>query len=204
MNSSRRNLLCMAGLTAVAASLPKAIPAAEAANPMKTMDCIATRRSVRAYKDQPVADADIQKILEMAMLAPSAANEQPWDFVVITDKTILGKVGDINHYAAYAANAPLAILLCLNESREKIKGMGILDMGMCAENLMLAAHALGIGSVFTGIYPEKDRMDAFAKLLNLPGEAQAIGLIVMGYPKINNTRVPSDRFNKSAIHYNKW
>lgn len=161
------------------------------------------RHSVRAYTEQPVSEEAIDQILRYAMMAPSAANEQPWEFVVIRERAMLEKIGAINHYASFAAKAPLAILLCLNEQKEKIRGMGILDMGICAENLMLAATGLGIGSVFTGVYPEKDRMDGFARLCKLPDYVKPIGLIVLGYPAITNHQSP-DRYNKAAIHLNTW
>lgn len=161
------------------------------------------RHSVRAYTKEQISDEDIKKILTYAMMSPSAANEQPWEFIVIKDHALLEQVGSINHYASYAARAPVAILLCLNEQKEKIKGMGILDMGICAENLMLAATGMGIGSVFTGIYPFKDRMEGFQRLCKLPDYVQPIGLIVLGYPAIKE-HTPADRFNPDAIHQNTW
>lgn len=161
------------------------------------------RRSVRAYTDEPVSDADLKTILECAMLAPSAANEQPWEFVVITDRKMLAKVGEINHYASFAKKAPLAILLCLNNDKVKEPGMAIIDMGTCAENMMLAATALNLGSVFTGIFPHKERMDGFAKLCKLPPNIQAIGLIVLGHPAIDH-HPDVDRYNPDAVHRNTW
>lgn len=205
MKRDRRNFIrAMAAGVASAACFPLAANAGtpEAA-PMDVFKAIKTRRSVRAYADKPVTDADLHTILEAAMLAPSAANEQPWEFVVIRDKNILDKIGEINQYASYAKKAPVSILVCLNENKEKIKGMGIIDVSMCAQNLMLAARGLGIGSVFTGIYPEKDRMDKFQKLVGLPADIIPIGLIVLGYPAITGEHTV-DRFNKAAIHDNKW
>lgn len=170
---------------------------------MDVFNAIKTRRSVRAYTEKDISEEDVRKILEAAMLAPSAANEQPWEFVVIRDKSILDKVGDINKYASYAKKAPVAILACLNENKEKIKGMGIIDVSMSAQNLMLAARGLGIGSVFTGIYPEKDRIAKFSKLCDLPAGVMPIGLIVLGYPEIPGEHIV-DRFNAGAVHTNKW
>lgn len=166
-------------------------------------DIINARHSVRSFTEEPVSDADIEKLLQAAMFAPSAANEQPWEFVVIRDKTILEQVGDINHWATYAKNAPVAILVCLNTQKEKEKGMGILDIGICSENIMLGATALGLGSTFTGIYPYKDRMDGFTKLCSLPDYVQPIGLIILGHPK-NTEFQRKETFNPQAIHQNKW
>lgn len=161
------------------------------------------RHSVRSFTDQPVSDADVEKILRCAMQAPSAVNEQPWDFVVIRDKSLLERVGDINHWAAFAKNAPVAILVCLNTGKEKEKGMGIVDIGLCSENILLAACALGLGAVFTGIYPNKERMAGFSALCSLPDNVWPVGLIVIGHPKTVEFTF-KDRFNPEAIHYEKW
>lgn len=161
------------------------------------------RHSSRAYTDEPVSREDLEKLLRAAMQAPSAANEQPWEFVVITDKSLLEQVGAINSWARFAKDAPLAILVCLNEHKEKEKGMGIIDIGTCSENLLLAATALGLGAVFTGIYPYRERMEGFSKLCKLPEYIQPIGLIVIGHPKVTNHK-SVDRFNPEAIHYNTW
>lgn len=193
-------LLCLSAALTVGAG-SRAASAASIPNDIFTV--LRGRHSVRSYTGQDISEEDEQKILRYAMMAPSALNEQPWEFIVIRDKKILEQIGSANRNASFAADAPLAILLCLNERKEKIKGMSIIDMGACAENLMLAATGLGIGSVFTGIYPHKDRMEAFSKLCKLPDYIQPIGLIVLGYAQISNHR-PADRFNPDAIHLNEW
>lgn len=169
------------------------------------MNVIKTRRSIRDFSGEPVSDKDIQTILEAAMFAPSAANEQPWDFIVIQDTNTLNKVGAINHYASYAKDAPVSILVCLNEDKEKIKGMGIIDVSMSAQNLMLAARDLGLGSVFTGIYPMQDRMKAFQELVGLPTNVLPIGLVVIGHPADPaQEKEVTDRFKTTNIHKEKW
>lgn len=205
MKETRRKFIGAMTLGAAGAlAVPLAARAAQSETPsMDVLKAIKIRRSVRAYESRPVPDTALNTILEAAMMAPSAANEQPWEFVIIHDKNILTKVGEINQYASYAKKAPLAILVCLNENKEKIKGMGIIDVSMCAQNLMLAARGLGIGSVFTGIYPEKDRIEKFQKLAALPAGVIPIGLIVLGYPEIPGEHT-ADRFNQAAIHNDKW
>lgn len=205
MKNERRGILGALALSAATIiCLPLNAKADSAEAPaMDVFKAIKTRRSVRAYADRDITDADLKAILDAAMLAPSAANEQPWEFVAIRGKDTLGKIGEINQYASYAKKAPVAILVCLNENKEKIKGMGIIDVSMSAQNLMLAARGLGIGSVFTGIYPEKDRIEKFRKLCGLPDSVTPIGLIVLGYPAIPGEHTV-DRFNKAAIHEEKW
>lgn len=215
-NTARRTFLARSALgTALAASCAlSAAPLALAAetapkpgtpdSPLDVLTALKTRRSVRAYTHEPVSDKDINTVLAAAQLAPSAANEQPWDFVVIRDPKTLAAVGDINQYAAYAARAPVAILVCLDTEKEDIPGMGILDVAMSAENLLLAAHGIGLGGVFTGIYPMMDRMEGFRKLLDMPENIIPVGLIVLGHPAIPGLRTAEDRVKPANVHWENW
>ena len=200
---TRRKFAQLIGLSGIGLTCASFSNAADTSAGANFFTIIKERHSVRAFTDETVSDDNIEIMLRCAMQAPSAANERPWEFIIIRDKNILEQVGDINHWATYAKNAPLGILVCLNTQKEKEKGMGIIDIGLCSENLMLAATALGLGSVFTGIYPYKERMDGFSKLCSLPDFIEPIGLIVIGHPKITNHE-PVDRFDPAAIHQNKW
>ena len=210
-NAPRRAFLARTALAAACAvSAPSLALAAEAEavptpeRPLDVLTALKTRRSVRAYTHEPVSDKDLDTVLAAAQLAPSAANEQPWDFVVIRDPKTLAKVGDINHYASYAARAPVAILVCLDTEKEDIPGMGILDVAMSAENLLLAAHGIGLGAVFTGIYPMVDRMEGFTKLLDMPENIIPVGLIVLGHPAIPGLRTAEDRVKPANVHWENW
>lgn len=200
----RRNVLHFLAISGLAlCTLPVQAIAAESERKMPTvLETIKTRRSIRAFTPEAVSDADVKTLLEAAMQAPTAAGQQPWEFVLIRNKEALKKVGSINKYAFYAQKAPLGILICLNQDKEKIKGMGVLDVAMSAENLMLAATGLGLGSTFTGIYPEEDRIKGFQELCNLPPQIIPIGLIVIGHPQ--SPKEAASRFNESAIHQEKW
>ena len=169
---------------------------------MDTLEAIHTRRSIRKYQSQPVPEAFIKDILAAAMSAPSAGNEQPWHFVVITDREILEKVSGINPYAAMAKNAPLAILVCGDLSLEKYPGNWVLDCAAAVQNLLLAAHAKGLGAVWTGIYPEKDRMEGFRRLLDLPENVLAHTLVPLGYPAQSLPR--EDRYKQDRVHLERW
>lgn len=214
-NAPRRSFLAQSALgAACAVTLPALVLAAapgeqadkapSAARPLDVLTALRTRRSVRAYTHEPVSDKDLDTVLAAAQLAPSAANEQPWDFVVIRDPKTLAKVGDINPYAAFAARAPVAILVCLDTEKEDIPGMGILDVAMSAENLLLAAHGIGLGGVFTGIYPMTDRMEGFRKLLDMPENIIPVGLIVLGHPAIPGLRTADDRVKAANVHWENW
>ncbi len=203
-NKTRRDIITMGGMV-VAGGILLGVDAAQAAEGAERMDAITaikTRRSVRAYTKEPVSERDIQELLAAAMAAPSAGNEQPWEFVVIRDPETLARVGEINRYAAMAKNAPVAILTCANESREKYAGYGIVDVAACTQNMLLAAHALGLGAVWTGIYPQKDRIEGFRRLLGIPETVIPVALVVIGHPQ--SRPQPVNRFDASRVHQEKW
>lgn len=201
-----RRQFCQIALGCAAFAAPLLISAApaQAKEAEAVLKSINSRRSVRAYKPEPVSQKDIDSMLYAAMMAPSAMNEQPWEFVVINDPAVLKQIGEAHRNARYAKKSPLAILVCYNEQKEKLKGMGVIDASLSAQNLMLAAHALGLGSVFTASYPVRETMDSYRGLLNLPGHVVPLGLVIIGHPEIPGARETPERFNKAAIHANKW
>lgn len=169
---------------------------------MDTLEAIHTRRSVREYLEKPVPEEIIIKLLAAAMAAPSARNQQPWEFIVITDKSVLGEIPTVNPYAQMAINAPLAILVCGNLRIETSPGYWVVDCAAAVQNLLLCAHALGLGAVWTGTYPNEERMDGYTALLNLPEYILPHTLVVIGYPAQQPPH--QDRFNPKRIHYNGW
>jgi nitroreductase len=169
---------------------------------MDVLEAIRTRRSVRQFQDRPVPEDMIEDLLRAAMSAPSARNGQPWQFVVITDREILGQAPAINPNAAMAATAPLAILICADTRLEKSPGYWPLDCAAAAQNMLIAAHWLGLGAVWTGVWPRQERMDGFHGLLNLPEPVIAHSLIVVGYP--TEQLPPEDRYQAERVHRNAW
>lgn len=169
---------------------------------MEVMEAIHTRRSIRKFQQKAVPDDLVTDLLAAAMSAPSAGNQQPWQFVVITDREILGKVPGLNPYAAMAKDAPLAILICGDLALEKFPGYWVQDCSAATQNLLLAAHCKGLGAVWTGIYPLDDRVEGFMKLCNLPEKVIPLALVVIGYPA--QTLPPEDRLRKDRVHRNLW
>ena len=169
---------------------------------MEVMEALLTRRSIRKYKDQDVTDEQIRKILEAAMMAPSAGNAQPWQFVIVRDQEVLAKVKDAHPYVGMAAEAPLAILVCGDLSLEKYRGFWVQDCAAATQNLLLACHGLGLGAVWTGIHPLKDREDAFRALCKLPDRVVPFALVVIGHPD-QNPRSTS-RYKEDRVHYERW
>ena len=169
---------------------------------MDTIEAIHTRRSIREYHDKPIPDDMVTEILKAAMAAPSAGNQQPWEFVVITDKRILDKIPSINPFAKMAPNAPVGILVCGDFKAERFPGNWVLDCAAATQNMLLCAHALGLGAVWTGIYPEEERMSGFIELLQIPEHVIPHTLVVFGYPI--QQPGPQDRFKPERIHKNSW
>jgi nitroreductase len=135
---------------------------------METLTAIQTRRSIRKYQDRPVPDALVEKLLAAAMSAPSARNGQPWHFVVIDDRSILAEIARLCPNAKMAEHAPLAILVAGDLDLEGSPGYWVVDCAAAVQNLLLAAHALGLGAVWTGVYPGQERMERLGRLAGLP------------------------------------
>lgn len=169
---------------------------------MDALQAIHTRRSVRKYQDQPVPQEFVQKLLAAAMQAPSARNQQPWQFVVIDDRAMLAEIPEFMPNAAMAAEAPMAILICGDLGLEKSAGYWVVDCAASAQNMLLAAHALGLGAVWCGVYPREPRMEGLRRLVGLPENVIAHSLVVLGYPA---ERVPpQDRYRPERVRRNRW
>jgi nitroreductase len=169
---------------------------------MDTLEAIRTRRSVRKYQDRPVPEELVRQLLAAAMSAPSARNGQPWQFVVIDDGRMLADVAEINPNAQMARNAPLGIMVCGDLSLEKSPGYWVVDCSAAVENMLLAAHALGLGAVWTGVFPRDERMKGLRRLAKLPENVIAHSLVIVGYPA--EQPPPQDRFRPDRVHRNGW
>lgn len=169
---------------------------------MDTLLAIQTRRSVRKYTEQRIDEEHLDAILKAAMAAPSAGNAQPWRFVVVDDKKSLASIASLSPYAGMAAAAPMAILLCGDHKAEKYPGFWVQDCAAAMQNMLLAAHALGLGAVWCGIHPDAERAAAFAGAFKLPPHVNAFGVMVLGHP--TEVPPPVDRFDLSKVFHNKY
>jgi nitroreductase len=169
---------------------------------MDTLEAIHTRRSIRKYEDKPVAEEAVEELLRAAMTAPSARNAQPWHFVIFDERELLQKVSKINANAYMAAEAPLAILVCGDLSLEKSAGYWPQDCAAAVENMLLAAHAMGLGAVWTGIHPRPKREKGFRELLDLPENIMPHSMIVIGHPAEPSAR--QDRYKADRVRKNGW
>jgi nitroreductase len=166
------------------------------------METILTRRSIRQYTAESVPDEVVTDLLRAAMSAPSAGNEQPWQFVVVTDRALLDRVPEIHSYSQMLKQAPLGVLVCGDESKLKYAGYWVQDCSAATQNLLLAAHAKGLGAVWLGIYPKQDRVAAFRELFNLPQEITPLAMVAVGHPA--EEKPPADRYDPARVHHNRW
>jgi len=169
---------------------------------MDALEAILSRRSIRKYTSEQVPDELIETILEAAMSAPSAGNEQPWHFIVIRNREILDEIPRFHPFAGMLRQAQVAILVCGDMRLDKCDGYWVQDCSAASENILLAAHACGLGAVWTGIFPTEDRVNNMKKLLYIPDEVIPLSLIPIGYP--DESKQPSRRFNESRIHTDLW
>jgi nitroreductase len=169
---------------------------------MDIIEALLTRRSVRSFTDEPVTEEQIKQLLRAAMQAPSAGNQQPWHFVIITERHLLNRIALINPHADMCRLAPVSILICGDERLEKHPGYWVEDCSAAAENLLLAAHGMGLGAVWTGIHPVAERVAGFRSLFDLPSSIHPLGLMVVGVPA--ERPVPVDRYKEDRVQWNHW
>jgi nitroreductase len=169
---------------------------------METLEAIFTRRSIRKFTGQEVPETIVETLLKAAMYAPSAKNEQPWHFVVIRRRATLDEIQKFHPYSKMLAQAQLAILVCGDEKQEKSPGYWVIDCAAATENILLAAHGLGLGAVWLGIHPRLERVDLIIKLFDLPVHIHPHSMVALGWP----AEIPSqpERFLPERIHHEKW
>ena len=177
--------------------------AVEAQN--SVIDNITTRTSIRKFKPQAVEDAKIETMLRAAMAAPTAVNKQPWHFVVVTDKKVLDELAGKGRGGDMLRNAPLAIVVCGNLEKAldgDAEEFWVQDASAATENLLLAAHSLGLGAVWTGLYPIIERAGHVNSVLGMPEYIMPLCTVIIGYPDEQPT--PKNKWNPENVSYNKF
>ena len=179
-------------------STPESDPAAA------VLGNIHARRSGRAYTDRQVAPETIDTLLRAAMAAPTARDRRPWRFVVVDDRRLLDSLGAQLPYAAMLLGAPAAVVVCgqLTAGVDPAEEMWMQDCAAATENLLLAAQAVGLGAVWTGVYPYADRVALVSRLLRLPPDVVPLNVIPIGYP--GERTEPKQKFDRKNIHHNGW
>lgn len=167
---------------------------------------IMTRASVRQFTDRKIGADTLEQIVKCGMAAPSAVNAQPWAYVVVTEREVLDSL-NAHHPWARLETATAAIVVCGDMSRA-LQGPAqeywVQDCSAATENILLAAHAYGLGAVWCGVYhgPESERVAPIKEVLNLPDSIIPLNIVTMGYPAQNVE--PKDKWKPELIHYQKW
>jgi len=169
---------------------------------MDTLEAIFTRRSIRKFTDQPVAEDTVHTLLRAAMVAPSAGDQRPWHFVVVRDRGRLREMGRRMEGCEMLDTATLGLLVCGDQSLEKIKGFWVQDCAACTMTVLLAAHALGLGAVWVAVYPLEDRLRVVREELNIPENVIPFALVALGHP---DEHLPGeDRYDAARVHRERW
>jgi len=169
---------------------------------MDTLECIMSRRSIRKYKLQSVSADVIQKVVDAGLAAPSAANQRPCHFIIIDDRNILNKLAEVNPHAGMLATAAFAVAVCFDDSPKIFQGLVIDDCSAAAENMLLAATALGYGSVWAAIHHDEVKQKNAKAALNLPDGVKIALIVAVGVS--DETPAPREKTNPKMIHKNGW
>ncbi len=184
---------------------------------MDTFEAIRTRRSVRKFLDRPVEPEKLQAVLEAARMAPSWANMQCWRFVVVQDPRARARISELSYVESFfaasgyksnpaqkgLAQAPVVIVACADPERSgnvRDEHYYMTDVGIAAQTLMLAAHAVGLGTVFVGVFDE----EGVAKLLGIPAGIRIVGLFPLGYPQDAGKAGPPRKALEEIVAYGTW
>jgi nitroreductase len=184
---------------------------------MDTFEAIRTRRSVRRFQDKPVEEEKVQKVLEAARQAPSWANVQCWRWIVVKDADMRTRISELSYVESFMAplgyksnpakkglaEAPVVVVACADPDQSGTiwdQQYYMTDMGIAAQNLMLACRALGLGTVFVGIFEE----EKLGNLLDIPPNIRIVGLFPIGYPKEEKQKGPPRKPLEEIVFHEKW
>ncbi|MGE5364117.1 MAG: nitroreductase family protein [Bacteroidota bacterium] len=162
------------------------------------------RKSVRNFTGGEVSDEQLQMLLKAAMAAPSAVNQQPWEFVVVRDRHILDCLADELPYAKMLYKASAAVIVCGNPEKAHLKltEYAVIDATLASQNMLLAAESLGLGAIWTAAYPYDDRIAIVRKYTGIPKNIIPLNVIPVGIPV--GVDKPKEKFDQSKIHHGKW
>jgi nitroreductase len=166
------------------------------------MNSIFVRRSIREFLDKPVEKEKIEKILRAGMQAPSAKNQQAWEFIVVTSQEDKEKVSQMSPFSKLAAKATVLIILLGNKNKMTHPEKWQQDLSACTQNILLQIVKEGMGGVWLGVYPTQERVDSLKNIFSLPENIIPFSVVCFGYSKRENTFI--DRYNESAVHWDKY
>jgi nitroreductase len=169
-----------------------------------TLSVIHNRKSVRNFTGESVTQNEIDILLKAAMAAPSAVNCQPWEFIIVTDRKTLDKLGDVLPYAKMIFKAGAAIIVCgvPAKAHKQMEEYAVIDSTLSSQNILLAAEAIGLGALWTAAYPYPDRMKSVSSILKIPLDVIPLNVIPLGHPTGEDK--PKEKFNSRKIHREMW
>ncbi|MFC2006831.1 nitroreductase family protein [Chloroflexota bacterium] len=165
------------------------------------MEAILTRRSIRKYTRDLIPENLVKDLLQAAMSAPSARNQQPWHFIVVTERKIIDEIPKFHPFSKMLLEAPLAIVICA-DTAQLPDAYWVQDCSAATENILIAARAKGLGAVWLGVYPKEERYKQVQELFGIPEKVIPLGIISIGYP--SEEKAPANRFSQERVHYNRW
>lgn len=160
------------------------------------------RRSIRAYTAEPVSDEHVERLLRAAMAAPSAGNQQPWQFVLVTDAATRALIPTVHPYAAMVERAPLVIVVCGADAETRWPQYWAQDCAAATENILIEAVLLGLGAVWLGVYPLEERVAGLRRLLAMPDDVTPFAVVPVGHPA--DRKEPADRYRPERVHRERW
>lgn len=169
---------------------------------MDTLTALMTRRSIRAFTDDPVTDAEIDTILRAAMAAPSASNERPWRFVVVRERDTLDRLAKATPFARPLERAQVGIVVCADKREAKYPGFWVIDCAAAIENALLATHAIGLGGVWIGVHPVAPFAYAARRIIDAPRHIAPHSLLAIGRPAKQSP--PVDRYDAGWVRQERW
>lgn len=170
-----------------------------------TISVIHKRTSIRQFTDQKLTKEQLETLVRAGMAAPSSVNAQPWHFIIVDDPELLQLIGGSINTSKSVSEAPAAILVCGDMHKAKegwLQQYWIQDCSAASQNILLAATSMGLGAVWTSIYPAEDRIKKVAEILNLPNYIIPLNVIPVGYPK--TPKQPMDKWKPTNVSWNIW
>jgi nitroreductase len=201
----RRIFTCWLVVYGIIAIFAVSAWAAEEAIMNDTLKTIFSRKSVRTFQNEPVPKEKLEMIIRAGMAAPTAVDKRPWEFIVITDRKVLNQLAEALPYARMARQAAAGIVVAGDVRKQwggRESSYWIMDCSAATENILLAAESMGLGAVWTAVYPEDSRTETVRKILGIPGHIIPLNFIPVGMPQ--GKEKPKDKYNPAQIHWNKW
>lgn len=169
---------------------------------MDALEAIMTRRSTRAFTDEPVTDADIEAILRAAMAAPSAHNGRPWRFVLVREREQLERLSVATPFAKPLASAQAGLVVCSEVTIGPFAGFWVIDCSAAIENALVAANAVGLGGLWIGVHPIAPFASAVRRIIGAPRTVRVHSMVAIGHPAREKPDV--DRYEPEWVHRERW